>query len=74
MSLCKQLENPQQLWMGFEVNELELGGLGNPDKVSTALGETKVMKQGSPRRLIVLEPRSEGEWIQQAQEIENNFW
>lgn len=48
----EQLGNPQQLCTAFEANELELGGLGNPDKVSTALREVKIMKQGSSRRWI----------------------
>lgn len=42
--------------------------------MSTALREAKIMKQGSPRRQIASEPRSKAEWIQLAQEIENNFW
>lgn len=29
--MCEQLGNPQQLCTAFEANELELGGLGNPD-------------------------------------------
>lgn len=74
MSLCKQPGNPQQLCTAFEANESMLGGLGNPDEVSTALREAKIMKQGSPRRRIASEPRSKAEWLQLAQEIGNNFW